>query len=213
MAAITTFLFPIVYKLFGKRGIKAWQLILYQMGMDRSFILKEELKVDVNDARSLGKIIDYDDGLARVKGIWVTEKKGKAIKVVKICPIGRILRPEICLNLVGALEAGTFYPLNPNIKVPEITKLISKGDECCVGVIELPYLNKQIANQNSSYRTGKNYAPPINIPYLNRKLFFISIKSFLKAIFRLFKYGMRQKMHWYEFFEYKGKNEFQEKGL
>ena len=208
MAGITTFLFPIVYKLFGKRGIKAWQLILYQMGMDRSPVLKEELKVDVNDARSLGKIIDYDDGLVKVKGIWVTEKKGKAIKVVKICPIGRILRPEICLNLVGAFEAGTFYPLNPNIKIPEITKLISKGDDCCIGVIELSYLDKQIANQNSSYRTGKNYAPPppIDIPHLNRRLFFISIKSFFKAIFKFFKYGTKQKMYWYEFFEYKGKS-------
>lgn len=205
MAAITTFFFPIVYKLFGKRGIKAWQLILYQMGMDRSLILKQELKVDVNDARSLGKIIDYDDGLARVKGIWVTEKKGKAIKIVKICPIGRILRPEICLNLVAALEAGTFYSLNPNIKVPEITKLISKGDDCCVGVIELPYLDKQIANQNSSYSTGKDYAPPIYIPYLDRRLFFTSMKSLFKAIFKFFKYGTGQKMHWYDFFEYKGK--------
>ncbi|KPJ64026.1 MAG: hypothetical protein AMJ45_06500, partial [Syntrophobacter sp. DG_60] len=170
MAAITTFLFPMVYKLFGKRGIKAWQLILYQMGMDRSLILKQELQVDVNDARSLGKIIDYDDGLARVKGTWVAEKKGKAMKIVKICPIGKILRPEICLNLVVALEAGTLYPLNPNIKVPEITKLISKGDDCCVGVIELPYLDKRIADQDSSYSTGKNYAPPINIAHLNRRL-------------------------------------------
>lgn len=203
MAAITSLLFPVVYKLFGERGIKAWQLIFYQIGIGRSSILKEGLKIDVNDARSLGRIFDYDDSLAHVKGIWEMEKKGKTIKVVKVCPIAYILRPEICLNLIAALEAGTFYPLNSRIKVPDIPKLISRGDDCCIGTIELPYLAKEVADQISPYSTGKQY-PLINIPGLNKRLFCQTIKSFLKAVFNFLKHGTKQQMYWYEFFKYKG---------
>ena len=63
MAAFMTLLFPAVNGLFGKKGIKALQLIMYQMGIDRAPILKEALNIDVNDARSLGRILDFDDGL------------------------------------------------------------------------------------------------------------------------------------------------------
>jgi hypothetical protein len=203
MAAITGLLFPVVYKLFGERGIKAWQLIFYQTGVDRSSILKKELKVDIHDARSLGYILDYDDSLVGVKGIWEMEKKGKAIKVVRVCPLAHILRSEICLNLIAALEAGTFYTLNPRIKVPDIPKLISKGDDCCIATIELPYLAKELADQISPYSTGKQ-CPVISIPGLNKWLFYQTIKSFLKAVLNLYKYGTKQQMYWYEFFKYKG---------
>jgi hypothetical protein len=91
------------------------------------------------------------------------------------------LRPEICLNLIAALEAETFYPLNPRIKAPDIPKLISRGDDFCIGTIELPYLDEKVANRISPYSTGKQY-PLINIPGLNKRLFCQTIKSFLKAI-------------------------------
>jgi hypothetical protein len=203
IAAITSFLFPVVYKLFGGKGIKAWQLVFYQIGVDRSSILKNELKIDINDARSLGYILDYDDSLGGVKGIWEMEKKGKAIKVVRICPLSNVVRSEMCLHLIAALEAGTFYTLNPRIKVPDIPKLISRGDDCCIATIELPYLAKEAADQVSPYSTGKKY-PVINIPGLNRLLFYQTIKSFLKAVLNLHKYGTKQQMYWYEFFRYKG---------
>ncbi len=203
MAAITSLLFPVVYKLFGERGIKAWQLIFYQIGVDRSSILKKELNVDIHDARSLGYILDYDDSLVGVKGTWEMEKKGKAIKVVRICPLSHIVRYEICLNLIAALEAGTFYALNQRIKVPDIPKLISRGDDCCIATIELPYLAKESADQVSPYSTGNHY-PVINIPRLNRWLFKQTIESFFKAVLNLHKYGTKQQMCWYEFFRYKG---------
>jgi len=202
MAVVTTIIFPIIYKLFGEKGIKAWQLILYQIGIERANILKDALGVDVNDARSLGRILDYDDSLAGVKGIWVEEKRGKATKVVRVCPIGRLLRPEICTNIIAAMEAGTFYPLNPRIKVPEVTKLISKGDDCCIGTIELPYLDKEVADKTSPYSTGKRY-PTIAVPGLKKRLFLQSIRGFIKAILNFFRYGIRQEMYWYDFFKYK----------
>ena len=205
MAALMTLLFPAVDRLFGKKGIRALQFIMYQMGIDRSPILKEALKIDVNDARSLGRILDFDDGLCEVKGVWRVETKGKAIKVVSTCPLGRILArcPEICRTIIAAMEAGTFYPLNPGLKVPELPKLISEGGNCCVGTIELPYLEKHTASEISPHATGAgNYAPAIHIPGLNKKLAYQALKTIGTSSIRLLRYGTKQEMAWYDFFKY-----------
>jgi len=205
MAAFMTLLFPAVNRLFGRKGIKALQFIMYQMGADRAPILKEALNIDVNDARSLGRILDFDDGLCDVKGVWRMETKGKAIKVVSTCPLGRILSrcPEICRTIIAAMEAGTFYPLNPDVKVPEIPRLISEGGDCCVGTIELPYLDEHTAFEISPQGTGSsNYAPAIHIPGLNKKLAYQALKSLCTAFVRFLRYGTKQEMAWYDFFKY-----------
>ena len=205
MAVFTTLLFPAVNRLFGKKGIKALQLIMYQMGIDRAPILKKALEIDVNDARSLGRILDFDDGLCEVKGVWTMETKGKAIKVVATCPLGRILArcPEICRTIIAAMEAGTFYPLNPDIRVPELPRLISEGGDCCVGTIELPYLDQETASKVSPYAIGKSAYPDIiNIPGLNRELAFQVLMSLFRAVINLIRYGTRQDMGWYDFFKY-----------
>ena len=205
MAVFMTLLFPSVNRLFGKRGIKAIQLVMYQIGIDRALILKEALGTDVDDARSLGRILDFDDGLGGVKGVWIVESKGKAIKVVRTCPMAYILArcPEICRTIIAAMEAGTFYRLNPNIKVPEIPKLISEGSDCCVGTIELSYLDEQTAAETSPEATGtSNHPPAPDIPGLNKKLAFQALKSLGTAFVRLVRYGTKQEMAWYDFFKY-----------
>ncbi len=205
MAIFMTLLFPSVNRLFGKKGIKAMQLIMYQIGMDRAPILRKALSIDVNDTRSLGRVLDFDDGLGGVKGVWTVETKGKAIKVVDTCPIGRILVrcPEICKTIIAALEAGTFYRLNPNLKVQEVPKLISEGADCCVGTIELAYLDKQTASEPSPQATGSNVCPAAeNIPGLKTKLAWQALKSISTAFIRLLRYGTKQEMAWYEFFKY-----------
>ncbi|HID28798.1 MAG TPA: hypothetical protein EYP19_02200 [Desulfobacterales bacterium] len=205
MAVFTTLLFPVVNGLFGKKGIKALQLIMYQMGIDRAPIVNKALNIDVNDARSLGRILDFDDGLCEVKGVWTMETKGKAIKVVGTCPLGRMLVrcPEICRTIIAAMEAGTFYPLNPNIKVPELPRLISEGGDCCVGTIELPYLEEHTALEISPWATGPdNYAPAIHIPGLNKKLACQAFKTLGTSSIKLLRYGTKQKMAWYDFFKY-----------
>ena len=206
MALFMTLLFPSVKRLFGKKGIKAIQLVMYQIGADRAFILKEALGTDVEDARSLGRILDFDDGLGGVKGAWTMETKGKAIKVVRTCPMAYILArcPEICRNIIAAMEVGTFYRLNHNIKVPEIPKLISEGSNCCVGTIELPYLDEQTASEISPEATGAgNYSPAPDIPGLNKKLGFQALKSLGTAFMNLLRYGTKQEMPWYDFFKYR----------
>jgi hypothetical protein len=205
MAVFMTLFFPLVNRLFGKKGIKAIQLVMYQIGIDRAQILREALGTDVDDARSLGRILDFDDGLACVKGVWTIETKGKAIKAVRTCPMAYILArcPEICRTIIAAMEAGTFYRLNPNIKVPEIPKLISEGSDCCVGTIELPYLDERTASVISPEATGNSNYPSVpDIPGLNKRLAFQSLKSLVTAFMRLLKYGTKQKMAWYNFYKY-----------
>jgi hypothetical protein len=206
MAVFMALLFPSVNRLFGKKGIKAIQLVMYQIGVDRALILKEALGTDVDDARSLGRILDFDDGLGGVKGVWSMETKGKAIKVVSTCPMAHILArcPEICRTIIAAMEAGTFHPLNPNIKVPEIPRLISEGSDCCVGTIELSYLDKHTASERSPEATGtSNHPPTPAIPGLNKKLAFQALKSLGTAFMRLLRYGTKQEMAWYDFFKYR----------
>lgn len=181
------------------------QLIMYQIGMDRAPILRKALSIDVNDARSLGRVLDFDDGLGGVKGVWTVETKGKAIKVVDTCPIGRILVrcPEICKTIIAALEAGTFYRLNPNLKVQEVPKLISEGADCCVGTIELAYLDKQTASEPSPQATGRNNRPrALHTRQLNARLASQGLKSLCMAIVRLVRYGTKQEMAWYDFYRY-----------
>jgi hypothetical protein len=205
MAAFMTLAFPLLHRLFGERGIKALQLIVYQIGTDRSFVLKEALNIDVNDARSLGRILDFDDGVGGVKGVWTVETKGKAVKVVRTCPMAHILArsPEICRTVIAAMEAGTFYPLNPDIKVPEVPRLISEGGDCCVGTIELPYLDPEMASEMSPQATGSNNYPPVlYIPGLKKKLAYQGLKSLSKAFINLLRCGTRQEMAWYDFFGY-----------
>jgi hypothetical protein len=205
LAICMILLFSSVNRLFGKKGIKAIQLIMYQMGIDRARILQEALHIDVNDARSLGCILDFDDGLAGVKGVWTLETKRKAVKVITKCPMAHILArcPEICRTIIAAMEAGTFHRLNPNISVPEIPKLISEGSDCCVGTIELSYLDDSTGSRISPRATGNNVCPPvINIPGLKTRLACQGLKSFNAACFGLLRYGTKQDMAWYDFFKY-----------
>jgi len=205
MALLMTLIFPSVRGLFGKKGIKAIQLVIYQIGIDRALILKKALGTDVDDARSLGRILDFDDGLAGVTGVWTLETMGKAMKIVRRCPMAPILArcPEICRTIIAAMEAGTFYRLNPNIKVPEIPRLISEGSDCCVGTIELPYLGELRASEISPEATGtKNDCPIPCVPGLNKELALQACKSFGTAFVKLLRYGTEQKMAWYDFFRY-----------
>jgi hypothetical protein len=206
MAVLMTLVFPSVKKLFGKKGIKAMQLVMYQIGSDRAVILKEALGIDVDDARSLGRILDFDDALCGVKGVWTMETKGKAIKVVRTCPMAHILArcPGICRAIIAAMEAGTFYRLNPHIKVPEIPRLISEGSDCCVGTIELPCLDGPTGSEISPEATGTSNHPPIpDISGLNTNLALEALKSLGTACMRLLRYGTKQEMAWYDFFRYR----------
>jgi len=48
---------------FGDKGWNVLEKVCDQFGRERAEILKEALEIDVEDARSLGKVFDFEDGL------------------------------------------------------------------------------------------------------------------------------------------------------
>lgn len=198
-----TALLPALYERFGERGVRALQYVFYRVGEDRAPILREALHIDPFDARSLGRVLDYEDGLAGVRGVWTEETRGRAVKEERYCPAAGELAacPEVCTHLMMALEAGTFSALNPDLMVPEITSLLSRGDPCCLAVIELP-LAKREARKESPQATPGEFPPVLAVPGLPGKLALQALKSVLAALWTLLTRGPEQPMQWYEHFRY-----------
>ena len=197
-----TRLMPWLYKTRGEEGVKALQYVFYQVGVDRAQLLKHALDIDPNDARSLGRVLDYEDGMVGVRGIWTEENMGRAVKEERRCPAAGELAacPEVCTCLMMAMEAGTFSIINPQLKVPEITKLLSKGNDCCLAVIEVPSAGAW-AGQVSPQATQDEFAPVIKVPGLQGRLMARAMLSLGKALYALAT-GSQEKMMWYEFFRY-----------
>ncbi|HEY5493789.1 MAG TPA: hypothetical protein VIK15_04270 [Candidatus Anoxymicrobiaceae bacterium] len=197
-----TRLMPWLYRTRGEVGVKALQYVFYQVGVDRAQLLKQALDIDPNDARSLGRVLDYEDGLVGVRGIWTEEHMGRAVKEERRCPAAAELAscPEVCTCLMMAMEAGTFSVINAQLAVPEITKLLSKGDDCCLAVIEVLTAGAW-AGQVSPQATPGQFAPVIRVPGLQARLMARGLLSVGKALYALAT-NSQQKMMWYEFFRY-----------
>jgi hypothetical protein len=196
-------LLPWLYRTRGEPAVKALQFVFYQVGVDRAPLLMEGLDIDPVDARSLGRVLDYEDGLVGVRGVWTEECRGRAVKEERYCPGARELSrcPEVCTSLMMAMEAGTFSIINPDLSVPEITKLLSKGDDCCLAVIEVPGAVER-ASETSPQATLGEFPPVIKVPGLQPRLMAQAFKSMIKAIVTLATSGPDQPMQWYEFFRY-----------
>lgn len=198
-----TKLLPALYDHYGERGVCALQFLFYRVGVDRAPILRDALHIDPYDARSLGRVLDYEDGLVGVRGIWTEETRGRAVKEERYCPAARELTacPEVCTRLMMALEAGTFSVLNPDLAVPEITSLLSTGDPCCLATIELP-LSKKDTRKQSLQATPGDFPPVLTVPGLQGRLAMQGLKSVLTALWILLTQGPEQPMQWYEHFRY-----------
>lgn len=199
-----TRLLPALHRRFGEKGVRALQFVFYQIGKDRAPILREALEIDPHDARSLGRVLDYEDGLVGVKGIWVEETKGRAVKEERFCPAAEELSrcPEVCTSLFMAMEAGTFSELNPDIEVPKLSELLSLGDECCLATIELSRMSRREARKTSPQATPGAFPPRVRAPGLPQKLALQSLLSVVNALWTLLTRGPDQPMQWYEFFRY-----------
>lgn len=198
-----TRLLPALYEHYGERGVRALQYLFYRVGEDRAPILREYLHIDPYDARSLGRVLDYEDGLAGVRGIWTEETMGRAVKEERYCPAARELTacPEVCTRLMMALEAGTFSVLNPDLAVPELSQLLSTGDPCCLATIELP-LSRKDARRESPQATAGAFPPVLRVQGLQGKLALQGMRSIISALWVLLTRGPEQPMMWYEHFRY-----------
>lgn len=126
---------------FGEKGWKVLRRVAEQFGRERADILKRALEVDVNDARSLGKIFDFEDDLNGVKGEWIESSPEKATKCETKCSASQVFKdfPPYCEKMLYWLSEATIRELNPNAKLRDFSKVRCKvhGDDVCEVGIEI----------------------------------------------------------------------------
>lgn len=109
-----------------RRGAERW-------GRYRAHVLRERLGLDATDLADLTRLQDWEDRVFGVTGHW-TEKSGtRAVKCETECPFARTAAraPEICTEVVHALEEATFRELHPGYRLLPLRRLLSRGDDRC----------------------------------------------------------------------------------
>ncbi len=198
-------LLPAIYANYGERGVKRLQYAFYEAGVTRAAMMQQALRIDPDDARSLGRILDFEDGTVGVRGIWTEETKGRATKEERYCPMAAELEscPEVCTRLMAAMEAGTFSVINPDILIPESGELLSTGGSCCRATFELGYLDRKEARKESPHATHDAYPPVLKVPGLRARMAAAALLGSLKALVRLAFTDIDEiDMLWYEHMRY-----------
>lgn len=94
----------------------------------------------VKDARSLGKIFDFEDSLSGIKGEWVESSPNRAKKVETKCGPHHIFKdfPPYCEKFLYWIARGTLKELNVNAELGDFAKVkcIARGDDICEVIIE-----------------------------------------------------------------------------
>jgi hypothetical protein len=136
-------LVPLVDRLFravamerrrgGHRLLDLARAASIRWGKWRAHRLRERLGVDATDMSDLGRIQDWEDRVFGVTGHWTLRTRTRAIKCETGCPFARSasLAPQICTDVIHALEEATFRELNPGYRLLPLTRLLSKGDTGC----------------------------------------------------------------------------------
>jgi hypothetical protein len=139
MLGLTAMLMSVLAAKFGDGVWEATEEVMYNIGYQRGLEFASTMKIDVNDARSIGRIMDLEDSTTGVKGEWVETGKKRAVKHEFYCPFAETvaLCPEICTRLFAAVERGTFDAIGAKVKHFQIRKLMPKGDPYCEALIEL----------------------------------------------------------------------------
>ena len=124
-----------------KYGEEVWEVAgktMYDIGYQRGQEFSQMMKIDPQDARSVGRIFDLEDTGIGIKGEWVETGKKRAVKREFHCPVGAmsVVCPEICTRLFDSVEKGTFDAIGARGKL-SYPKLMSKGDPYCEVVLEL----------------------------------------------------------------------------
>lgn len=104
-----------------------------RFGRWRAPVLKEKLGLDVNDMADLGRLQDWEDRVFAVTGHWTERGRTRATKCETVCPFAHAASasPEICSDVIHALETATFRELNPTYRLVPLERLLSKGHERC----------------------------------------------------------------------------------
>jgi predicted ArsR family transcriptional regulator len=111
---------------FGTKAAKRW-------GRWRGPVMRDALGVDANDMGDMARIQDWEDRVFGVTGHWPEKQKSTATKCETECPFAEVAKgaPEICTDLVHALETETFRAINPSYRLVPLERLLSKGERAC----------------------------------------------------------------------------------
>jgi hypothetical protein len=93
----------------------------------------ERLGVDVTRMDSLAAIQDWEDRVFGVTGHWTAVEATSATRCETECPFAKAASgaPELCSEVIHALETETFRTLNPAYELLPLESLLSKGDRSC----------------------------------------------------------------------------------
>lgn len=99
----------------------------------RAPVLREKLGLDPHDMGDLGRLQDWEDRVFGVTGHWTLRTRERATKCETACPFAEVAKgaPEICTDVVHALEEETFRALNPGYRLVPLERLLSKGHDAC----------------------------------------------------------------------------------
>jgi hypothetical protein len=104
-----------------------------RFGQWRAPVLRDKLGLDVNSMADLGRLQDWEDRVFAVTGHWTKREATRATKCETVCPFANAAKdaPEICTDIIHALETATFRELNPSYRLVPLERLLSKGHDRC----------------------------------------------------------------------------------
>ncbi len=120
-------------RLGGRRLLSTARALSVRWGRWRAHALRERLGIDTSDMADMARVQDWEDRVFGVTGHWSERGARRAVKCETACPFARAASgaPEICTEVVHALEEATFRELHPGYRLVPLTRLLSRGDAAC----------------------------------------------------------------------------------
>jgi predicted ArsR family transcriptional regulator len=117
----------------GRRLLELARTASVRWGRWRAHELRERLAIDPLDMGDMARVQDWEDRVFGVTGHWTERGPRRAVKCETACPFARVAStaPEICTEVVHALEEATFRELNPRYRLLPLDRLLSKGAPAC----------------------------------------------------------------------------------
>jgi hypothetical protein len=117
----------------GRRLLDYARTASVRWGRWRAPRLRERLALDTQDMADMGRLQDWEDRVFGVTGHWTERGPHRAVKCETACPFARTASaaPEICTEVVHALEEATFRELHPGYRLMPLERLLSKGGKAC----------------------------------------------------------------------------------
>ena len=130
-----------VAETFGDKGWKALEKAAKEFAEYR-FPLMKFLVDDPENARSLGKVFDFEDNLGGLENEWIKTDAKDAVKIETKCPASEVFKeyPPYCGRFLYAIARETIKLFNPKVHLEPFDKVkcIVYGDDCCEVKIKLP---------------------------------------------------------------------------